>query len=169
MALTYFKTPLEPHAVHQSKTTKTDGRWEEAPGERGLYLSFTATMEHVRFALLLLFTHTVCISLLENYIASCLRAIDWVTGPHSILTDVSLAIFCMRGAPLTLASGRCIIQTGRGKWGLYFHQSHQDILKCFAVLANQILLYQFKCSPPLFLMDNIKPWIYQSAWKLTKL
>lgn len=78
MALTYFKTPLEPHAVHQSRTTKTDGRWKEAPGERGLYLSFTATMEHVRFVLLLLFTHTVCISLLENYITSCLRAIDWV-------------------------------------------------------------------------------------------
>lgn len=84
MVLTYFKTPLEPHAVHQSQTKKTDGRWKEAPGEMGLCLSFTATMEHVCFVLLLLFTHTVCISWQENYITSCVRAFHRVTGPHGI-------------------------------------------------------------------------------------
>lgn len=84
MVLTYFETPLEPHAVHQSQTKKTDGRWKEAPGEMGLCLSFTATMEHVCFVLLLLFTHTVCISWQENYITSCVRAFHWVTGPHGI-------------------------------------------------------------------------------------
>lgn len=85
------------HAVHQSKTTKTDGGCKETPGERGLYLSFTATMEHVRAVLLPLFTLTECIGLLENYITSCLEAIDWITGPHSIPTDVSLAASCISG------------------------------------------------------------------------
>lgn len=100
-----------------------DGRLPQ--GKRAFYLRFTATMEHVRYILLLLFNLTVCINILENYLTSCLRAIDWIVGPQSVLTDVSLEI--LRGAPLTLASGRCIIQTGRGKWCLYFHQSSMDI------------------------------------------
>lgn len=112
------------------------GDRRQPQGKRAFYLSFTATMEHVRYILLLLFSLTVCINILENYLTSCLRAIDWVVGPQSILTDVSLAI--LRGAPLTLASGRCIIQTGRGKWCLYFHQSCQDFFFC---LAKQPIRY----------------------------
>ena len=38
----------------------------------------------------------------------------------------------------------------RANWGLRVHQSHQVISCCFAALANQILLYQFKHSPPFF-------------------
>lgn len=85
LVLPYFKTQLESHAVHQSKTKKkTDGGWKEATGEMGLCLGFTTTMEDVCFVLLPLFGHTVYISWQENYITSCVRAFDWVTGPHGI-------------------------------------------------------------------------------------
>lgn len=140
---------------HWQQRQMGDGR--QSQGKRAFYLSFTATMEHVCYILLLLFNPTVCISTLKNYLTSSLRAIDW--GPHIILTGVSLVI--LRGAPLTLASGRCIIQTGRAKWCLYFHQSCQGIFFFgFAIATNQILLFHFKC---FFLLHEtllILKWFY---------
>lgn len=38
--LDIVQTPLEPHAVCQSKTTMTDGRWKEAPKGKALMSQF---------------------------------------------------------------------------------------------------------------------------------